>query len=183
MSPHESPLSQRALELLRADGPLPVHAESLALFGRFIGAWDMDVAFFDAAGKEVFRQPGEWSFSWVLDGRVIQDVLRYPNPEGLSAAVGERRIGTSLRHFEPKTGTWRVVWLGATAGYLVVLTGKAVGDEIHIEGPDPDGRALRWMFTAIAEDSFTWRGLLSEDGGVTWRRTQEMMARRRVHHP
>ncbi|GEN06741.1 hypothetical protein SAMN05443572_104628 [Myxococcus fulvus] len=177
----ESPLSQRALELLRADGPLPALAESLSLFGRFIGAWDVDVAFFDATGKQTYRQPGEWSFSWVLDGRVIQDVLIYPNPEGLGASVGARRIGTSLRQFIPEQGTWRVVWMGATAGYLVSLVGRPVGDEIHIEGKDPDGKPLRWMFTAVTDDSFLWRGFMSEDGGSTYRLTQEMHARRGVH--
>ncbi|WP_342375189.1 hypothetical protein NVS55_28335 [Myxococcus stipitatus] len=175
-----SPLSQRALALLRAEGPLPALAEPLSLFGRFVGAWDLDISFFDVTGKETYRQPGEWSFSWVLDGRVIQDVLIYPNPEGLSASPGERRIGTSLRHFIPSLGTWRVVWMGATAGYLVSLVGRAVRDDIHIEGPDEEGRPLRWMFTEISEESFTWLGFLSDDGGVTYRLTQRMLARRRV---
>ncbi|WP_338864757.1 hypothetical protein [Myxococcus stipitatus] len=181
MSKSIPPHTQRALELLRAEGPLPALAEPLALFGRFVGAWDMDIAFFDAMGKETYRQPGEWSFSWVLDGRVIQDVLAYPNPEGLRTSPGERRIGTSLRHFIPSLGAWRVVWMGATVGYLVSLIGRAVGDDIHIEGQDPDGRPLRWMFTEISDDAFTWQGFLSDDGGVTYRLTQRMLARRRVH--
>ncbi|NMO20446.1 hypothetical protein HPC49_44685 [Pyxidicoccus fallax] len=182
MSSHESPLLQeRALELLRSKGPLPAHADGLALFGRFVGAWDAEVVFYAEDGTEVFRQPGEWSFSWALDGRCIQDVLIYPNAEAhLSAAVGERRIGTTLRHFDPKTGHWRVVWLGATTGFLAVLTGRAVGEDIHIEGPDPEGHLLRWMFTEVSRDSFVWKGFLSKDGGATWRRTQEMACRRRV---
>ncbi|MCY1019095.1 hypothetical protein [Pyxidicoccus sp. MSG2] len=180
MSSHATPLSERALALLRAEGPLAVHADKLMLFGRFVGAWDAEVVFYGEDGKEVFRQPGEWSFSWALDGRAIQDVLIYPNAEaGLSAAVGERRIGTTLRHYDAKADHWRVVWLGATTGFLAVLTGRPVGGEIHIEGPDPEGHLLRWMFTAITEDSFLWRGLLSKDGGATWRVTQEMPCRRR----
>ncbi|MCP3139799.1 hypothetical protein [Pyxidicoccus xibeiensis] len=181
MSRHEAPLAERAMELLRAEGPLSTHADKLDLFGRFIGAWDADVVFYGEDGAEVFRQPGEWSFSWALDGRVIQDVLVYPNAEaGMSAAVGQRRIGTTLRHFDPKNDSWRVIWLGATTGFLAVLTGRPVGDEIHIEGKDPDGHLLRWMFTAITQDSFLWRGLLSKDGGATWRLTQEMPCRRRA---
>jgi len=180
MSESRSPLAERALELVRASGPLAERAGKLALFGRFIGSWDMEVAFFDATGKETYRQPGEWAFSWVLDGRVIQDVLVYPHPDGLSSAVGERRIGTTLRFYDPARDAWRVVWLGATAGYLVTLTGRARGDEIHIEGNDPDGKPVRWMFTGIGEDHFTWRGFLSDDGGASWRLTQEMTARRRV---
>lgn len=43
MPGHESPLQQeRALELLRAKGPLPAHAQGLKLFGRFAGAWDAE---------------------------------------------------------------------------------------------------------------------------------------------
>lgn len=177
---HESPLSERALELLRAQGPLPAHAGKLSLFGRFIGAWDMEVVFFGGDGKEVYRQPGEWSFSWVLDGRLIQDVLVYPNPQGLGSGVGERRIGTTLRSYDAATDTWRVVWTGATSGFFCVLTGRPVGDEIHIEGPDPDGHRLRWMFTAISQDSFVWKGFISRDGGATWHQEQEMLARRRA---
>lgn len=180
MRHHETPLSERAMALLRAEGPLATHADGLKLFGRFVGAWDAEVIFYGEDGKERFRQPGEWSFSWALDGRVIQDVLIYPNAEAnLSAAVGERRIGTTLRHYDAKKDCWKVIWLGATTGFLAVLTGRAVGDEIHIEGPDPEGHALRWMFTAIAQDSFLWRGFISKDGGATWRLTQEMPCRRR----
>ena len=180
MSTQETPLSERALALLRSKGPLTSHADKLNLFGRFVGAWDAEVIFYGEDGKETFRQPGEWSFSWALDGRVIQDVLIYPNAEAnLSAAVGERRIGTTLRHYDAKADRWKVIWLGATTGFLAVLTGRPVDGEIHIEGPDPDGNLLRWMFTAIAEDSFLWRGFLSKDGGATWRLTQEMPCRRR----
>ena len=90
------------LETLRAEGPHPSYRDKLKLFGQFVGVWDLDVLFYDEDGKVVYRQPGEWSFAYVLDGRAIQDVLVYPNQEdGLQNSPGRRRIGTTLRFTIP----------------------------------------------------------------------------------
>jgi hypothetical protein len=53
-------------------------------------------------------------------------------------------------------------------------------------GPHPDklmlfGRfvgQLRWRFTDIQPDSFTWRGETSHDGGATWAFEEQMLATR-----
>ena len=141
----------------------------------------MDIQFFDDFGYSIFRAPGTWAFSWVLDGRVIQDVLAYADLGDVKKDVpGLRRIGTSLRHYDPEKDTWRVVWLGATSGVLVLLTAGLAGDEIWVEGKEGESALLRWMFTEIALDRFRWMGLISEDGGQSWRKEQEMLARRRA---
>ncbi len=168
------------LETLHAEGPHPSYRDKLKLFGQFVGVWDLDVLFYDEEGKVVYRQPGEWSFTYVLDGRAIQDVLVYPNQEdGLQNSPGRRRIGTTLRFYDPRLDTWQMIWLGAVSGTIVVRTGKQVRDEIWIEGLDSNGSLTRSMFTEIAPDQFHWKDVLSHGGG-SWRMEQEMLARRRL---
>ncbi len=142
------------LPALRADGPHPDLADRFGLFGQFIGIWDMGIQFFDPSGKVMFHAPGAWSFSWVLDGRVIQDVLTLPNlRDSSNQSPGERGIGTTLRYYDRQLDLWGIVFLGATTGVLVTFTARAVGDDIWVEGEDEDG-LNRWMFTEITPDRF-----------------------------
>jgi hypothetical protein len=43
---------------------------------------------------------------------------------------------------------------------------------------DEDEPQLRWRFTDIEPDSFTWRGEISNDGGATWTFEEQMRATR-----
>ena len=172
--------SHAALDALRANGPLPAHREKLMLFGQFIGVWDMDIHFFNPAGDKIFHGPGEWMFSWVLDGRTIQDVLIYSDIKDPTKNMpGERRIGSTLRYYDSNADLWRAVWLGATSGTFLNLTSKPQTKDILIEGLDMDGSHLRWSFTEITQNSFRWIGLSSRDC-VTWWKEQEMFAHRRI---
>ena len=161
------------LPLLRADGPLPALRDELMLFGQFVGTWDMQVEFFGDDGECVYRKPGQWSFAWVLDGRVIQDVLTYPRIGGTG-----RAIGTSTRFYDPASRRWQVIWLGAVSGITVILHGGKRGDGILLEGPDPDGTLNQWMFSDITESGFRWTGLESADRGATWHLRQRMTGTR-----
>jgi len=166
---------------LQAKGPHPAYQDKLALFGQFVGYWDMQIEFFDKSGDSLVRMPGRWIFSWVLDGRVIQDVficadIRDPT----RVAEGVRRIGTTLRHYDPAKDSWRAVYLGATSGDLFVFSVKPVKDEIWLEGRDGEAALIRWTFSDIGADHFCWRGTISEDGGQTWHLEQEMFGQRRA---
>ena len=168
------------LPTLRADGPHPDYANQLMLFGQFVGVWDMDIQFFDSAGNSIFHGLGEWKFSWILDGRAIQDVLTYADlQDATKTAPGERRTGTTLRYYDPKTDVWRALWLGASSGIFLPLKGKPSADGILLEGHEDDGAQIRWTFTEITPDSFHWRGVASTDNGTSWYLEQEMFARRR----
>jgi hypothetical protein len=104
---------------LRADGPHPDLAGRPALFEQLIGIRDMDIQFFDESGSSIFHGPDTWPFSWVLDGRVIQDVPVYGDLQDVTkSASGVRRTGTSLRHYNLANDLWRVVWLGATSVFV-----------------------------------------------------------------
>jgi hypothetical protein len=165
-------------EALRADGPLETEREGLMLFGQFVGAWQLDVRMYDGAGRETFRAPGQWTFAWLLDGRVVQDVIAYPDPADPSrTAPGQRRIGTTVRRFNPASGDWTSVWLAASSADVGVFRARAHGGEIWLEMSE-DNTLVRWRFTEIGPDRFRWLGETSEDGGATWALGQEMLARR-----
>jgi hypothetical protein len=155
-------------DLLLAPGAHPDLADELDLFGRFVGEWAMEVRFFDPTGETIFEGPGLWTFAWILDGRAIQDVLVYDVPDRFPAPPGSRRIGTSLRSFQPADGTWRVTWIGATAGIYLSLRARPADHGISITGVDVDGSPLHWAFTNIAEDSFEWVGRTMSDRDEWW---------------
>lgn len=65
-------------------------------------------------------------------------------------------------------------------------------DALHVSGPADEhvGKLmlfgqfvgswdLRWRFTDIGPDSFTWQGQASHDGGRTWVLEEQMRATRR----
>jgi hypothetical protein len=58
-------------------------------------------------------------------------------------------------------------WVLLAVGSLVPMS-RTAGEQIRLEGPDPDGTMNRWMFTDITASSFTWTGLESTDQGTTW---------------
>jgi len=92
----------------------------------------------------------------------------------------ERSIGTTLRFFDSKTGVWRVIFVAPAYGIITTLEGGAEGDRIVLRGKDGDGASLRWSFSDIRDDSFTWRGEISQDGGKTWRLEEEHHMTRRA---
>lgn len=168
-------------DLLLAGGPHHDTVDEMMLFGRFIGDWDMHVEFFDSDGHRTSAGPGIWSFGWVLDGRAIQDVLIYDSPERYPAPPGLRRIGTSLRYYNPADLTWRMTWVGATAGIYLTLVARRTEAGISITGADTDGSPLEWVFSDITDDSFVWTGRTAAGGGPWWVE-QKMVATRRKEH-
>ena len=130
----------------------------LALFGQFVGDWDMDIEFYNEEGETIYRRRGLWSFGWVLDGHAIQDVFSYPTESG-------RGIGTTLRTYSRDSGDWQIIYLGAVSGVTAILHGGREGDDIVLRGTDEDGHN-RWTFSDIGADSFTWTGEVSPDGAA-----------------
>jgi hypothetical protein len=161
---------------LYAKGPHPNLIEELMDFGQFVGQWDMDVMFFNEAGERVYREPGVWSFAWVLDGRAIQDVLTYPRVDETGPVRG---IGTTLRYYDPRMRKWTVTWNGVVTGVTVVLSGGRAGEELCLEGREPDGTLNRWVFSEITDDRFVWSGYQSNVDGASWKLEQRMIGQRR----
>jgi hypothetical protein len=171
-----------ALEALGANGPDAERMPALMLFGRFIGAWLMDVSFFNPDGACIARFKADWLFSWILQGRAIQDVLISPCKEERAANPNAPlRLGTTLRYYDPVQDFWRVVFVGTTSNTHVSLIGRKRGDGILLEGPDVDGSPMQWSFSEITPNSFRWRGMISKDSGKSWYLEQEMFATRRMN--
>ncbi len=165
---------QQMVAVLSAAGPHASLGDQARVWDRLVGTWDCDFAFYLEDGS-VRHSPGELEFGWVLDGRALQDLwITYPKP-----GETERGIGTSIRFFDDKSRSWRVVFVSPKHGAVLTVQGGVEGDRIVLMGQDADGGQLRWSFNEIKADSFTWRGEKSRDGGKTWRLEEEHHMKRR----
>jgi hypothetical protein len=167
------------LEALRADGPFPEYADKLMLFGRLVGSWDIEGKFFDADGNVTREQTGEWHFGWVLEGRVIQDVLISPPREGREPGARSFAYDVTIRAYDPKIDAWRVTFVAPVFGATVNLIAREHGDEIWLEGRGPDNSLFRWTFSEFSDERVRWQGFHSTDEGLTWPREEEIILRRR----
>jgi hypothetical protein len=165
---------------LKALDPHPSLGDQARVFGRFVGTWDGEYTEFSKDGK-VSRSSGEWVFGWVMDGRAIQDLfVIHP-----SAARNERYMGTTLRYFDTKSGTWSVTFIDPENDAIETLTGGAVGeDRIVLLSANADGKQSRWTFVDIRPNSWVFRDQASRDGGKTWRlREEDHMKRQGASEP
>jgi hypothetical protein len=165
------------IERLGADGPLPELADQLDLFGRFVGAWDLEWHGTDLAGAPIVV-PGELHFGWILGGAAVQDIWRVPlDPADL------RRMrafhGTTIRFYDSQIGAWRSTWVDPLNGRVRRFIGRVENGVIVLDGLDEDPRE-RWSFRDITRDSFLWRAETSTDAGRSWFVEEEMFARRRI---
>ena len=169
-------LRRDMITALPAAGPHPSLGDQARVFDRFVGTWDTEYVTYAEDGKTT-RVRGEVRFGWIIDGWALQDIWS-TLPGGASKP---RDIGTTLRFYDPKAGTWRIIWAMPQRSTLVVLTGGAVGERIVLEGRDADNARLRWSFNDIQPDSLLWRGEISRDEGQTWRVASEHHLRRRIY--
>ena len=168
-----------AIERLTAPGPFGPDKHNLMLYGRLVGAWDIEWVVFDRRGTPTERRRGEWHFAWVLGGRAVQDVI-------WTAGEPPENDGTTMRCWDRELGAWRVVFMSPGDGEFVTLVGRPEGDRIVQEvtdrssGARPDSAAERWTFSEITETAFLWHAERSSDGGQRWAVTHEMRASRRA---
>ena len=71
----------------------------MALYGWLIGCWEMDAVVQREDGGTYTGQ-GAITFSWVLEGRAIQDVWIFPGAF----------YGTTLRVYDPALDAWHILW-------------------------------------------------------------------------
>ena len=161
------------IDALHADGPAGPHADRLMLFGRFIGSWALRWR-----GRNGETAGGELHFGWVLGGRAVQDVWIVPGRG--EPGEGEPPLafhGSTIRFYDPAIDAWRSTWVEPVNGRVRRFIGRPDGDDIVLLS-DEDEPQLRWRFTDVEADAFTWRAEISHDGGSTWEFDEEMLARR-----
>ena len=167
------------IEALQATAPHPDHAEKLMLFGRLIGSWDIEGRFFDEDGNVTREGRGEWHFGWVLEGRVIQDVLITPPRAGRKPEEQSGAYDAAIRRYDPASDTWHVTVVAPIYGATVNLIASEHGDEIWLEGRSAEDRLIRWTFSEFSDERVRWQGYVSIDEGVNWVRDEEIILRRR----
>jgi hypothetical protein len=172
----ESPFA----EALIAQGPSPeIPSASVGVFDWLIGDWEAEVYDYGPEGRAYTGQ-GEWHFSWVLEGRAIQDVWIVPKRSQRrgKTPLTNNRFGTSLRIYDPTIDAWRVLWFNPVTQDRAELIARKVGSAVVQQSADRSA-SYRWTFDDITPRSFTWRGEVSDDGGRTWRLDAEFRAHRR----
>jgi hypothetical protein len=156
-------------------GPsLPDHAQ---LFAPFIGSWDLIVRWYDKAGNVVRTEAGEWHFSWVLEGRGIQDVWIVP-PRSQRSADTLYEYGTSIRFYDPARQEWQSTWIGPMHRVVWSFAARQRGPAVILEtAPDVSPKMI-WSFTDITADSFLWKNQIQDDD--RWRTQQTFEAKRQA---
>jgi hypothetical protein len=162
-------------DVLFAPEPHPDLAAELALFGQFVGSWDLVVVNHRPDGT-IQRASGEWYFGWVLEGRAIQDVWISPRRSERTAGAAPGDYGATLRFFDPSIGAWRSTWIGPVNAAVRPFIARPVGDEIVLSGSFKPGVDVRWIFSHITARRFRWRAEESTDQWRSRRLLQEMLA-------
>lgn len=88
-------------EALTSQGKHPSIPEEDNWFGPLVGTWDME--WIDGHGTEQERHvPGEWIFSWVLEGTAIQDIFICPSRQARKTKTWpDAAYGTTIRIYHP----------------------------------------------------------------------------------
>jgi len=85
--------------------------------------------------------------------------------------------GSTIRFYDPAIDAWRSTWIEPVNGRVRRFTGRPSGGDIVLLS-DEENPQLRWRFTDITPDSFTWRAETSHNSGATWQFDEQMLATR-----
>lgn len=161
---------------LGADGPYPGLERELALFGQFIGDWDIVEARYPRPDGTEVKRKGEIHFRWILEGRAVQDVWMTYDEDTHRAIPA----GTTVRFYDPNIKAWRSIWISPVQNVVQTFIARKIGDRIILEGKIKERYAEKWIFSEIKPHSFTWHSEETHDKGKTWILTEEMKIRRQA---
>jgi hypothetical protein len=152
----------RFTESLLAAGPSPELGERAKDLAWLVGGWSAVIRDYGDRGV-LHESTGEWWFSWVLEGRAMQDVWIVPQRQSAPPAKRDR-YGTTIRWFDHEAGLWRIAWFNPVSGTRNDLSGGVAGNRLIFEGV-ADRQRIRWSFNDITPSSFVWRGESLDDNG------------------
>jgi hypothetical protein len=165
------------IEALHDGGPAAEHADRLMLFGRFVGSWNLAWTGAGTDGRPA-TMTGELHVGWVLGGRAVQDIWVVPGRGQQGQGQPPMAFhGSTIRFYDHAIDAWRSTWIEPVNARVRRFIGRPVEGDIVLLS-DEDDPQLRWRFTDITPDSFTWRAESSLDGGATWRFDEQMLATR-----
>ena len=151
--------------------------DKLSLFGQFVGEWEFE-GILGKGTPEEQRIPGEWIFSWILDGTAIQDVFICPSrKECEKNPTPNAEYGTTIRFYNQATDVWDMFY--GLSGATHILEGKQVGDQIVVNNKSESESLTQWIFSNIKSNSFHWQNQTSHDNGATWNVNFELSAKRK----
>ncbi|PWK82987.1 hypothetical protein C8D88_112238 [Lentzea atacamensis] len=168
-------VSAQLASVFTAAAPRPELAEHLNVFEPLIGSWSLVVQNFGEDGT-VQTTDAEWHFGWALDGRALADVWISPARASRSGDT-DGEWGLSLRFYDPELGAFRSTWLGPGRGWVIPFIGRRTEDGFALEG-DKNGVRLRWTFSELTAESFSWRAEETEPGADEPFVRQRFQARR-----
>ena len=166
------------IETSVASGPHPSLGSHGQTYATIIGSW-LGQVHNHMLGQTVPAGSIEAHFAWVLEGRAVQDVWITP-------ARSERKsnpnatldwYGTTLRVFDPSLEAWRTVWTDPVSQLRIELVGRSQGENI-VQLGSRDGRPIRWTFSDIKPETFSWQGHILSFDGKTWELEVDIRFRR-----
>lgn len=162
--------------LLAAPGRSPEIPESADAYGWLIGSWELDVRHYSAVDVAGLHIQGEAHFSWVLEGRAVQDVWIMPRCSERTADLGKtgNMYGTTLRVWDPSIQAWHITWINPVAGHREEQIGRWSGKDVVQVGARSNGVPTRWKVHR------NHAGFLSLDRRIAESGWRNLETRRRV---
>ncbi len=106
---------------------------------------------------------GTNTISWILDGRVVEEVFECHGDEG-------SLYGRSHSVLDSADGRWRQTWVDSSGAYLD-FTGVEVDGRISFQRAvtvEGQPRLQRMVWLDVTPDGFRWEWQRSTDAGATW---------------
>ncbi|GAB3618571.1 hypothetical protein GCM10027416_31280 [Okibacterium endophyticum] len=148
---------------LTASGPTSEYPTAMNLFGRLVGTWRVHSSRLDEGTGDWQDCEFTWTVSYILGGRAVQDVAL------VDAVDGHDTIATAVRVYDASMGAWRVSYFEPVRGeYCHLVASGFRRDGIRQDGTRNDGHLIRWNFSGITSDAYTWESFVSDDEGTTW---------------
>jgi hypothetical protein len=167
------------LEALQSAQPNAALTDKLKLYGQFVGSWNVDIDFYPSDAP-VQHAKAEWHFSWVLQGRAVQDVFIFPSRAARAGKPDQPWYfyGSTFRWYDPTLDAWHINYFEPTRPFQLMQIGRAEGSDIVQIGDEVNGVIRRWRFVEITPNAFRWIGETSSNKGGSWTVEMEMRARR-----
>ena len=170
------------IQSLVSSSPHPSTYEKLKPYEPLIGDWDFNWVGHNQDGTTK-KVPGEWFFSWILEGRAIQDNWICPSrPLRNTGEYPAGQYGTTIRFYDEKEDIVKVVWIGAVNVQINLFEVLFSNNQI-IQQEIPIGQKsglAKWVFSDIKPGSFKWEAFITENRGKNWKLTQEVFAERKI---